>query len=159
MKHAFIDEANNNKILGWYDDNVHDVIPTPTIQLTDAQYNTALVNKYNRINADGTGEVFDFRTPEEKFQADYNAWKTNRSIAVDNIVVTYNGVDYQGDEVSQGRLGRAILALPDDTTTLSWVSLDNTEHGLTRLDMKAMLLDAGMQQAAIWSVGRPVPPA
>lgn len=158
MKYAFIDNTNN-KLLGWYDDTIHSVIPTPNIQLTDIQYDEAIAGRYNKINANGTGEVFDFRTPEQIFQAEYNAWKTGRSIAVDNIVVTYNGVDYQGDEVSQGRLSRAILALPDDTTTLSWVALDNTEHALTRVDMKMMLLDAGMQQAAIWSTGRPVPPA
>lgn len=158
MKYAHIDNTNN-KLLGWYDDTIHSVIPTPNIQLTDTQYDVAISNRYNKINADGTGDVFDFRTAAEKFQAQYNIWKTGRSIAVDNIVVTYNGVDYQGDEISQGRLTRAILALPDDTTTLSWVSLDNTEHALTRVDFKNILLDAGMQQAAIWSVGRPVPPA
>lgn len=82
-------------------------------------------------------------------------WKANRAQLVDNIEVIYNGVVYQGDEESQTRMARAIVALPDDTTTINWIAKDNTVNALTRVDLKLILLDAGNQQSAIWNAERP----
>lgn len=82
-------------------------------------------------------------------------WKANRQTLVDNIEVTYQGVVYQGDEVSQTRMSRAITALPDDEITITWVAKDNTEHNLNRLDIKAILFQAGLQQSNIWNLDRP----
>jgi len=64
MKYAHIDE--NNKLLGFYDDEVHSKIPEPKIQITKEQWKNALANNHNKINSDGTSETFDFRTEEEK---------------------------------------------------------------------------------------------
>jgi len=64
MKYAYIDE-DTNRLLGWYDDNIHTIIPTPNIEVTDAQWQTAIDNNYNKINDDGSGEVYDFRTDDE----------------------------------------------------------------------------------------------
>lgn len=63
MKYAHIGE--NNKLLGWYTDDIHSEIPIPNIQVTEEQWQEALSNSYNKINPDGSGEVFDFRTTEE----------------------------------------------------------------------------------------------
>ena len=82
-------------------------------------------------------------------------WKKERQTKVDNIEVTYNNIVYQGDEISQTRMARAIMALPDDTTTINWVAKDNSVQKLTRVDLKAILLDAGSQQTQIWNKGRP----
>lgn len=82
-------------------------------------------------------------------------WKANRQTLVDNIEVIYEGVVYQGDEVSQTRMSRAITALPDDEITIPWVAKDNTEHNLNRLDIKAILFQAGLQQSNIWNLDRP----
>ena len=38
-KYAHIDE--NNILKGFYDDSVHDSIPTPKVSLTEEQYKTA----------------------------------------------------------------------------------------------------------------------
>ena len=78
------------------------------------------------------------------------AFKAQRQEAVDNLEVTYEGTIYQGDEVSQGRMSRAILALPDDTTTTLWVAKDNTAMHLTRVDLSAILRLAGEAQTALW---------
>ena len=64
MKYAHIDE--NNKLLGFYDNEVHSEIPEPKIQLTKEQWKNALDNNHNKINSDGSSETFDFRTNEEK---------------------------------------------------------------------------------------------
>ena len=105
MKYAHLDKEN--KILGWYADDVHSTwikpvfeekvvqeetkdddgnivqnkiienvlvkdgyydiskIPTPNIEVTDEQWQIAINSGHNKVNADGTTELFDFRTPEE----------------------------------------------------------------------------------------------
>ena len=63
MKYANIDK--NNKILGWYDKDIHTEIPTPNIEVTDEQWQIAINSGHNKVNKDRTTELFDFRTPEE----------------------------------------------------------------------------------------------
>lgn len=97
--------------------------------------------------------------PEEKrqrqFEARYAAWKRERAERVAVIEVEHNGVVYQGDEDSQTRLARAIVALPDDKTTTLWIAKDNSEHYLTRPELQAILQAAGRRQSEIWNEGRP----
>ena len=63
MKYANI-ENGTNKLLGWYDNEIHSEIPTPNIEVTDEVWQEAL-----NINANcyenGEFIVKDFRTPEE----------------------------------------------------------------------------------------------
>ena len=63
MKCANI-ENGTNKLLGWYDNEIHLEIPTPNIEVTDEVWQEAL-----KINANcyenGKFIVKDFRTPEE----------------------------------------------------------------------------------------------
>ena len=68
MKYAHIN--SNNEILGWYDLEIHTEIPSPNIEVTDEQWQFALDNDCNKINNDGTTELFDFRTEEEKQEED-----------------------------------------------------------------------------------------
>jgi hypothetical protein len=67
MKKAHID--NNNMLLGWYDTEIHSTIPTPNVEVTDAQWQSAIENNHNKVNSDGTTEYFDFRTIGEIFSA------------------------------------------------------------------------------------------
>ena len=64
MKYANI-ENGTNKLLGWYDKEIHLEIPTPNIEVTDEVWQEAL-----NINANcyENGEFIrkDFRTEEEK---------------------------------------------------------------------------------------------
>lgn len=76
--------------------------------------------------------------------------KSNRQVLVDSIEVEYNGILYQGDETSQGRMSRAINGLPDDTTTISWKASNNSSQELTRVDLKEILFLAGQEQTRIW---------
>jgi len=68
MKYANI-EVGTNKLLGWYDDAVHKVIPTPKIEVSKQNWNNAILNDHNKVNDDGSTELFDFRTDEEKEKA------------------------------------------------------------------------------------------
>ncbi len=63
MKIAHIN--NRNKLQGWYDIEIHTTIPTPNIEVTDEQWQYAIDNSHNKVNEDGTTELFDFRTEEE----------------------------------------------------------------------------------------------
>lgn len=85
MKYAHLD--TNKKILGWYSDDVHGTfvsasfdedgkllkdsyydiskIPTPNIKVTEEQWQVAIDNGHNKVNTNGTTELFDFRTTEE----------------------------------------------------------------------------------------------
>ena len=54
--------------------------------------------------------------------------------------------------MSQGRMSRAILALPDDTTTTTlWIAKDNTPMQLTKVDLSSILRLSGEAQTALWT--------
>ena len=63
--YAHID-STTNQLLGWYNDEANDTIPAPNIEVTEAQWANALENDHTKVNADGSSEVADFRTDEEK---------------------------------------------------------------------------------------------
>jgi hypothetical protein len=63
MKIAHINEQN--KLLGWYDTEIHSTIPIPNIEVTDEVWQNAINNNHNKVNLDGTTENYDFRSPEE----------------------------------------------------------------------------------------------
>lgn len=63
-KYAHIN--SENILQGWYDSEVHTTIPTPNIEVTDEQWQIAINNSNNKINADGSSELVDIRTDEEK---------------------------------------------------------------------------------------------
>ena len=70
MKYAHL-EKDTNKILGWYSDDIHDIVPTPNIEVTEKVWQEAL-----NINANcyenGKFIVEDFRTAEEIRTAEIN---------------------------------------------------------------------------------------
>jgi hypothetical protein len=53
-------------------------------------------------------------------------------------------------------MSRAIVALPDDVVTISWVAKDNTVQLLNRVQLTGLLLQAGQAQSAVWNLNRPV---
>ena len=79
-------------------------------------------------------------------------WKASRADAVANIkVTTQAGNTFDGDEVSQSRMSRAIIAL--GTTpggTVNWILADNTVVDVTAVELTEALALSGAAQAAIW---------
>ena len=63
MKYAHIDEKTD-KILGWYDDNIHSKIPTPNIKVTEEVWQEA-ININANCYEDGKFIIKDFRTDKE----------------------------------------------------------------------------------------------
>lgn len=78
------------------------------------------------------------------------AFKADRAAAVKAITVTTSaGNSFDGDEESQGRMARAILALPIDGT-VTWVLADNSAIQVTAAELIEALALAGAEQARLW---------
>lgn len=108
-------------------------------------------------------EFFD--TPEKKAEAlaaSANAEALNvraaakkaRAIAVEAITVTTAaGNTFDGDEVSQGRMARAIIGLSTGlATTVTWTLSNNTTIEATSAELTEALVLAGQAQSAIWLI-------
>ena len=86
----------------------------------------------------------------EAVLAEREAFKASRAAAVAAIRVTSSlGRTFDGDEISQGRMARAILALPEGQT-VRWVLHDNTEIDATAAELREALALAGAEQARLW---------
>lgn len=88
------------------------------------------------------------KTPEELLQEA----KTARQNLVDNIVVvTQSGKSFDGDEVSQGRITRAIVALQAmNQVSTQWVLSNNTIAEVSVAELVEALALAGQEQTRIW---------
>ena len=80
--------------------------------------------------------------------------KIKRAEAVANIkVTTAAGNTFDGDEESQGRMSRAIIALSTGLApSVNWVLADNSVIAATAAELTEALVLAGMAQAAIWVI-------
>lgn len=90
---------------------------------------------------------------ESELLSQREQWKAQRAAAVSRIVVTTkDGNTFDGDEISQGRMARAILGLntAGAGTTVAWVLADNTAIQVTALELLEALTLAGAEQAALW---------
>lgn len=81
------------------------------------------------------------------------AWKARRAEAVRAIkVTTASGRVFDGDEISQARMARAILGLQEagEGATVTWVLADNTPVAVTAAELSEALHLAGAEQARLW---------
>lgn len=84
--------------------------------------------------------------------------KAERQAAVDAIkVTTQAGHTFDGDETSQERMSRAIIALNAASalglgSTVNWVLADNTVIQASAAELTEALVLAGQAQAAIWVI-------
>lgn len=80
--------------------------------------------------------------------------KAERAAAVEAITVTTAaGNTFDGDEVSQTRMVRAIVALNATATpSITWVLADNSVIQATAAELTEALALAGAAQAAVWVV-------
>jgi hypothetical protein len=88
----------------------------------------------------------------KKLVVDAKIAKVARNEAVEAIVVTTtSGKAFDGDEVSQGRMARAIAASDAGDTTV-WMLADNTPASVTREELKEALRLSGDAQTSLWIV-------
>ena len=70
-------EKITQKLLGWYDKDIHTTIPTPNIEVEDEVWQVAVSENANHVNLDGTLDISDFRTDKEIADAVEQDRKTN----------------------------------------------------------------------------------
>ena len=128
------------------------------IEMNDGS-NTKFLKKLGFIEADveesekggwyrkGTAPKF---SDEEVAMKQLVAAKAEREDYVKRIVVEVDGMKFDGDEVSQDRMARSIIAL-DLGEKVQWVLADNTIAQVTRAQLREALRKAGTAQTAIWS--------
>lgn len=80
--------------------------------------------------------------------------KAARAVAVEAIkITTAAGNTFDGDEISQTRMARAIIALQaTGTPSITWVLADNSVIHATATELAEALALAGAAQAAIWVI-------
>ncbi len=90
-------------------------------------------------------------TPTGDWEKDTVAeFKASRPEAVNNIKVTVDGLSFDGDEVSQTRMARAITASSSDTETTLWVLADDRRVTVTVSQLKQALKAAGQEHTRLW---------
>ena len=76
--------------------------------------------------------------------------KVERAENVSKIIVTVDEMQFDGDETSQDRMARSIVAL-NDNETVQWVLADNSIKMVSRQQLREALRKAGEAQTAIWA--------
>ena len=89
-------------------------------------------------------------------EAAYQQWKTQRQAAVDAITVEVDGMVFDGDEMAQTRMARAVTAADSLLETTEWTLADNTVAKVTAQQLKTACRLAGEAQTRIWDEGRPL---
>lgn len=123
------------------------------------QANSALIEEIKPLNGVRRFQVKEIPapTPEELEAQALAEAKAERAEAVSKIVVEVDGMRFDGDEESQGRLSRTIsaavaLGVDLDTYTQAWVLADNTIAQPTIKQLATALKLAGEAQTALWTV-------
>lgn len=87
----------------------------------------------------------------QQAKADRSAFKSQRAEIVRSITVTTTaGHTFDGDEQSQNRMMRAIIAAQDDSETIDWTLADNSVVAVNRVELSEALRLAGLEQSAAW---------
>lgn len=82
--------------------------------------------------------------PREQFKA-------QRTAIVDAIVVMVDGRAFNGDEISQNRMARAVIGMQAaGVPTINWTLADNTVIEATAAQLAQALALAGAAQADAW---------
>ena len=89
-------------------------------------------------------------TEEEIAAEELAKAKAERADYVSKLVVTVDGMQFDGDETSQDRMARSCVALNDEET-VQWVLADNTIAQVTKEQLRQALRLAGEAQTAIWA--------
>jgi hypothetical protein len=99
-------------------------------------------------------------TAEQKAQAAADAAQAARDVAkqrradaVAAITVNVDGMTFDGDEISQGRIARAILAMESaGVPNTPWTLSNNAVAAVTVAQLRAALVKAGLAQTALWGI-------
>lgn len=88
-------------------------------------------------------------TQEDLDKQAREAFKISREEAVKNIKVEVDGMIFDGDEISQTRMSRAVQLMNDTETTL-WVLANNQPVQVTKAQLSEAMKLAGSEQTRLW---------
>jgi len=91
MKYAHL-EKDTNKLLGWYDDNIHLEIPTPNIEVSEKVWQEA-ININANCYEDGKFIIKDFRTDEQREQQRIKQIESKCNQAIEAIYPIYKQIN------------------------------------------------------------------
>lgn len=89
--------------------------------------------------------------PSEPLEVVLGKAKSKRDGEVSRITVEVDGMTFDGDEMSQQRVARSILALGDGET-ITWVLHDNSIAEVTKEQLQQVLRKAVEKQTKLWTV-------
>ncbi|KZX00418.1 hypothetical protein JL49_10990 [Pseudoalteromonas luteoviolacea] len=87
---------------------------------------------------------------EEVAQVKRARFKQEREDTVAAIKVEVDGLTFDGDELAQNRMSRAVLVM-DEGSTLSWVLADNSTANVTKSQLIAACKAAILTQTQLWT--------
>ena len=97
-------------------------------------------------------EIVNLPAPELSEEERLSVRKLARSRAVNAIIVAVDGMKFDGDEVAQGRMARALkVAELNNLDKTAWVLADNTVVEVTKKQLEEALTKAMLQQATLWT--------
>ena len=110
----------------------------------------------NNAFIEDKGDYFEVVAIPEPTQEELDAQalaqaKAERAEAVSKIVVEVDGMQFDGDEVSQGRMARSAVAMNDDETIV-WVLHDNSIAQVTKVQLLQALRLSGEEQTRLWTM-------
>lgn len=123
MKYAHLEE-NTNKLLGWYDNEIHLEIPTLNIKVNDEVWQVA-ININANCYEDGKFIVKDFRADEEIQQETQAQFRAERDKLLAEADIEINKLVDVGIDATEWRVYRQALR----DSTLSWVLPSKPEGG------------------------------
>jgi len=142
MKYAHYDESNG-RLLGWYDDGIHDTIPTPNIEVTDTDWGWANFYNYNFVdNVNNTLSKKEFRTEEEIFTQAKNekvseiASAFNRDVETITTARTHEMVSWRKQEEE----ARAYMADNANATPFIDAQLVTRDLGETKDELVSKII-------------------
>lgn len=108
---------------------------------------------FARAMAGDFGAVAEYEAPDLTEEQQRALWKTQREQLVAAITVTTTqGHTFDGDEISQGRMARAIIGMQSqpEGSTVQWVLTDNTVLDVGIEELQEALTLAGLRQTELW---------
>lgn len=132
MKYAHL---KGNKLLGWYDPDIHKEIPEPNVEVEEEVWQQALGDNANAYEG-GEFLVKDFLTREERRKRDLIELK--HSTEFDRKIVV-NGISFYGGHESAQRLNtKRMVTIEKGLSSFSYFSADDVLIVLTLEEAKAI---------------------
>lgn len=82
--------------------------------------------------------------------AERKLFKYNRQKQMESLTVEVEGMVFDGDEISQGRMARAAFTMSEGES-IGWVLANNEQVIVTKAQLALALRLAGAKQAQLWA--------